>query len=186
MEEEGLYYFFEHDDGSHKMVIANQGISHPPIKVASEIIYDPGRSTSDEANRVFLWEKAQEIRPTKYTVRDHSFELTGRDLEAVKEIQDSAAAGTVTHRLKVASVGDLELYDYPGEYAHRFDGVEAGAAEVQKNFQSNQKIAGLRIWRRRLRAVIARATTRDSNTRTRSRAFRRRFRIARSASRRAL
>lgn len=145
MEEEGLYYFFEHDDGRHKMVIANQGISHPPIKDASEITYDPGRSTSDEANRVFLWEKAQEIRPTKYTVRDHSFELTGRDLEAVKEIQDSAAVGTVTHKLKVASIGDLELYDYPGAYSHRFDGVETGASEVQKNFQSNQRIAGLRI-----------------------------------------
>ena len=39
------------------------------------------------------------------------------------------AAGTVTHKLKVGGNDKLELYDYPGEYAQRFDGVDPGGGD---------------------------------------------------------
>jgi type VI secretion system secreted protein VgrG len=144
MEEEGLFYYFQHEDGGHKLVIANTPSGHKDTD-PSDVVYDLGRDRSGDSGRVFDWMKSQEIRSTKFTVRDHSFELTGKDLEASKQIMDSAASGTVTHKLKVASIGDLELYEYPGGYAHRFDGVESGASALQKNFQSNVAIAQRRI-----------------------------------------
>jgi type VI secretion system secreted protein VgrG len=145
MEEEGIYYFFEHADGSHKMVISDEPGSHPAIQGPSSIVYDLGKSTAPDPHRVFQWEKSQEIRPTKFTVRDHSFELTEKELTASKPVMDSVAAGTVTHKLKPTGTSNLEIVEYRGGYAHRFDGVETSASDLEKNFSIEQQIAGLRI-----------------------------------------
>src|SRR5262249_41079040 len=63
-------------------------------------------------------------------------------------IQESVAAGTVTHKLKVNN-DKLEIYDWPGEYAQRFDGVDKGGnpqpAEVQKVFQDNKRTVEIRM-----------------------------------------
>ena len=95
------------------------------------------------------WEKSQEIRSGKYTLWDHCFELPGKNLEAVKSTLDSVQAGTVSHKLKVAGNDKLELYDYPGGYAQRFDGIAPGggdrAGDVQKIFQDNARTAGIRM-----------------------------------------
>src|SRR4029079_720140 len=85
----------------------------------------------------------------KYTLRDHSFELTGQNLQATRSIQDSVKVGGVHHKLKVAGNDKLEIYDYPGEYAQRFDGVDKGGgeqpAELQKIFDDNKRTVGPRM-----------------------------------------
>ena len=40
----------------------------------------------------------------------------------------SVPAGAVQHKLTVAENAALEVYDYPGSYAQRFDGVNPGGA----------------------------------------------------------
>ena len=40
MEEEGIYYFFRHADGSHEMVVANTPAGHPDLPVAKKLIFD--------------------------------------------------------------------------------------------------------------------------------------------------
>lgn len=144
LEEEGIYYYFEHRDGGHKMVVANTPNGHQDTE-PSEVIYDLARERSGDQGRIFNWEKSREIRPTKFTVRDHSFELTGLDLEAIRETQASATSGTVAHQLKTSSAGVLELYEFPGQYAHRFDGVESGASALDRNFERNVAIARVRM-----------------------------------------
>ncbi len=48
--------------------------------------------------------------------------------EKVQEIRSGASAGAVGHKLTVAENAALEIYDWPGEYAQRFDGVKPGGA----------------------------------------------------------
>ena len=40
MEEEGIYYYFKHSDGSHQMVVANTSSSHAEVPVKTEVIYE--------------------------------------------------------------------------------------------------------------------------------------------------
>ena len=51
----------------------------------------------------------------------------------------------MTHKLKVGGNDKLELYDYPGGYAQRFDGVDPGGgdrpADLQKIFEDNERTA---------------------------------------------
>jgi type VI secretion system secreted protein VgrG len=149
MEEEGIYYFFKHTSEDHRMVVANTPQSHPDMPLGSRIIFDETARDREDDLRVRSWRKSQTLQSGKVTLWDHSFELPHKHLEAVEIIQDSVVAGKVTHKLKVGNNDQLELYDFPGEYAQRFDGVDRGggdrADDLQKIFQDNGRTAKIRI-----------------------------------------
>jgi type VI secretion system secreted protein VgrG len=149
MEEEGIYYFFTHAPDGHTLVISDAPLDHPDVPLEANLLYEQVLGGNRPEARIIEWEKYQEIRSGKTTLWDHSFELPHKHLEAEKTIMDSAAVGTVTHKLKLPGVDKLELYDFPGEYAQRFDGIAPGggdrAADVQKIFQDNARTAGIRM-----------------------------------------
>ena len=57
------------------------------------------------------------------TLWDHCFELPPQAPRGRGPIQASVAAGKSSHKLKLGANAPLELYDFPGAYAQRFDGV---------------------------------------------------------------
>jgi len=149
MEEEGIYYFFKHTDGGHKLVLANTPQSHPAVGGPAQIKYEEIHGAAREDERINTWIKSQEIRTTKQTLRDHSFELPDDPLEAKVPITETVQAGTISHKFKLGANANLENYDYPGRYAQRFDGVDPGgsdqAANLQKIFEDNKRTAKIRM-----------------------------------------
>jgi type VI secretion system secreted protein VgrG len=149
MEEEGIYYYFEHQTNSHRLIVADTPASQPDLPAPSTIIYDGTIGGTRAEDRIRDWEKTQELRSGKYTLWDHCFELPHQHLEAVQNIQASVAVGQVNHQLHVGNNDKLELYDYPGEYAQRYDGVDPGggdrSADLQHIFQDNTRTDGLRM-----------------------------------------
>jgi type VI secretion system secreted protein VgrG len=158
MEEEGIYYFFKHSDGNHTMVVANTPQGHADMPVQNSVRYEQAFGGSRDELRVVAWEKAQVLRSGKVTLWDHCFELPHKHLEAEKTIQESAAAGSVTHKLKVGGNDKLEIYDFPGEYAQRFDGVDKGggdqASELEKIFQDNKRTVEIRMQQEALPSLV--------------------------------
>jgi hypothetical protein len=77
---------------------------------------EAARSGESAAPRVTPWLEVQEIRP------------------------GGAPAGALGHRLTVAENAALEVYDYPGEYAQRFDGVGPGGGAP------NHRLHGRVVW----------------------------------------
>jgi type VI secretion system secreted protein VgrG len=163
MEEEGIYYFFKHSQGSHTLVLANTPQSHPELPGDSTLIYELPSGGNWLTDRVMTWEKRQNLRSGKYTLWDHCFELPHKHLEVTKTIQGSVAVGSVTHQLQVGGNGNLEIYDYPGEYAQRFDGVNKGGgdqpADIQNIFSDNQRTTGIRMQEEASPGVVLRATS---------------------------
>jgi type VI secretion system secreted protein VgrG len=158
MEEEGIYYFFKHSDGSHKMVVANTPQSHPDVSGKTKITYEDVETGFRDDDRINDWEKVQELRSGKYILWDHSFELPHKHLEAEKTIQDSVTVGKITHKLKVGGNDKLEIYDFPGEYAQRFDGVDKGGgdrpADLQKIFNDNKRTVEIRMQEEALPSLL--------------------------------
>ena len=161
MEEEGIYFYFEHSDGDHKMIASDSPSDHPDLAGDSKLIYEEVEGGVRDENRVWAWRKEQEIRPGKYLLWDHSFELPHKHLEAEALIHDSVPVGKETHKLKVKGVDQMEVYDFPGEYAQRFDGINKGGgeqkAELQKIFQDNERTVGIRMDEETTPAVVIRA-----------------------------
>jgi len=158
MEEEGIYYFFQHTAGGHKLVLSNTPQGHPDVPVTTKAIYDELEGGVRDDLRVTRWEKMQEIRSGKVTLWDHCFELPHQHLDAEKKLMASAQVGKVTHKIQLGGVSDgLELYDYPGAYAQRFDGVDPGgadrAADLEKIFSDNVRTVEIRLQQEQAQAL---------------------------------
>jgi type VI secretion system secreted protein VgrG len=149
MEEEGIYYFFKHADGSHQLIVTDAAARHPDLEPSASVIFEEVIGGLRPEDRVTDWEKSQELRSGQYTLWDHCFEMPGKNLEARQRTLESVAVGTVTHKLKLGATEPLEIYDYPGGYAQRFDGVDKGGApkpaELEKIHTDNQRTARIRM-----------------------------------------
>ncbi len=149
MEEEGIFFFFKHSEGAHTMVLADTPGIHPQLPGNSNIIYEAVEGGLRDEDRIYSWTKTQELRSGKYTLWDHCFELPHDHLAESKTIMESVEVGSVAHTLDVADNEELEIYDFPGEYAQRFDGVSGGGGdqpqELNKIFQDNRRTVGIRM-----------------------------------------
>ena len=148
MEEEGIFYFFTHTADGHKLVVADSAQSHPDLPLAAKLTFEKNVNDQWAEDRVLTWQKRQELLTGQFTLWDHCFELPGKNLQAKAPIGDSVQAGKVKHQLKAGKADGREVYDFPGDYAVRFDGVNPGggdqAADVQKIFTDNNRTVGLR------------------------------------------
>ena len=123
MEEEGIAYFFHHEKGLHTMIVSDH--LNGLVEGQSAATYDEDEGAVASEMRVTKWEKTQILGPGEFTMWDHCFELPGNHLEAKKKLTDIVTAGTVQHKLRVGLNNDWEVYDYPGPYARRFDGMDS-------------------------------------------------------------
>lgn len=148
MEEEGIFYFFTHAADGHKLVIADNAQAHPELPINSKMVFEKVIAGQTPEDRILTWNKRQELLTGKFKLWDHTFEMPPKNLEAKASIQDTVQAGKVSHPLKAGKADDREVYDYPGDYALRFDGVNPGGgdqpAEVQKTLKDNERTVGLR------------------------------------------
>jgi type VI secretion system secreted protein VgrG len=158
MEEEGIYYFFTHTKDKHQLVLANSPSSHPEVPELPEAIYDELEGGVRDEFRVHEWEKVQELRSGKTTLWDHCFELPGQNLQGQRSIGAPVQVGKVAHRQQLPSNQALEIYDYPGDYAGRFDGIDKGGAErpgeLKKIFEDNQRTARIRMEQEALPGLV--------------------------------
>ncbi|HLA96241.1 MAG TPA: type VI secretion system tip protein TssI/VgrG [Pyrinomonadaceae bacterium] len=139
MEEEGIFYFFKHSENSHLMVVADSPQAHIPCPSKDRLPYALDRSSISEqwVGSILTWKIDDQIRTGKYTLWDHNFELVGKKLAADQ-----------LSRFNIGGNQNLEFYDFPGDYAKRFDGVDPGggerAADLNKIFTDNKRTVGIR------------------------------------------
>jgi type VI secretion system secreted protein VgrG len=149
MEEEGIFYYFTHGEKGHTLVVADEKGAFRPMPGQDSIIYATSEQGLHGEHRISSWEKSQELRSGKCTLRDHNFQVPDSDLEAGKDVGGSVKVGKVPHSLRVGHNDHLELYDYPGGYAKRFDGVTPGGGDdpdaVQGVFEDNHRTVGIRM-----------------------------------------
>ena len=149
MEEEGIFYYFRHEESNHVMVVADTPTAHKELPHSPTLYYDPDVAGVEDVVIVYAWEKSQTLRSGKTTLWDHCFELPHKNLEGQDLIVENVQVGTVTHKLKLSGNDKMELYDYPGGYAERFDGVSSSggdqAGELQKIFEDNKRTTKIRM-----------------------------------------
>jgi type VI secretion system secreted protein VgrG len=113
LEQDGIFYFFEHDKDKHTLVLADAPSVHKacPNQVAAEYIAEGG--WKDFENPVTSLEVKNELRPGKYTLRDFHMQMPSKTLEVLEPT-----------KIELNGNASLEVYDYPGEYARRFNKKE--------------------------------------------------------------
>ena len=99
MEEEGIYYYFQHSEEGHRTAVTDSSFQLPDVPELSTVLFESvGEGLRDDV-RVRQWQKTQQVCSTRHTLWDHCFELPGQNLEAAEGVQQEVSAGTVEHKL---------------------------------------------------------------------------------------
>jgi len=128
MEEEGIFYYFTHDEKTHTMVIADASAKSRKLSRQVRHYRVSGGHTEDDT--ISVMEKAQEVQAGKYTLNDFNFEIPNTTL---KTTVDSG------QRL---GPGEREKYDYPGGYAAKAAGERLARLRMEEEETRITTIAG--------------------------------------------
>lgn len=74
MEHEGIYYYFEHRNGKHTLILTDSGDVHAPIDHYATVPYDAWFEPSHEKECVYTWVSGAELQTGNYEVNDYDFE----------------------------------------------------------------------------------------------------------------
>jgi type VI secretion system secreted protein VgrG len=139
MEEEGIYYYFEHTAEKHKMVIANTPQQHLDCPSKSNIpFFLDVEDQEDWISSISKWLIDYKLQSGMVKFRDYHFELPTTKFDSEQPTIEEVAGNKI-----------LEIYDYPGGYARKYDGVDKGGGErpsdVQKVHEDKTQTAKTRM-----------------------------------------
>jgi type VI secretion system secreted protein VgrG len=121
MEEEGIYYYFEHSDGRHVLKLVDAHAAHKPLPHRATIAYfPPGYQIRTDDEYIHDWTFDQGIQPGLVTLRDYDFTKPKADLTVKnRKTEKHEHAG-------------YEIFDWPGEYRETDDGDHLARARVDE------------------------------------------------------
>jgi len=119
MEEEGMYYFFTHDNSKETLVLADGSASHRALENAADIRFafkeeggGDGASFKRDEDHIYEWKSSERVNSGKVSLTDYNFTTPDTSLAATTAIPK----GSHSHK-------DIEVYDYPGIFETAGDGT---------------------------------------------------------------
>ncbi len=124
MEQEGIAYFFEHEDGKHTLVLTDAPDEHVTFENYEAVPYHPHTQGSMDKEAITHWEIEKEVQPTTYILNDFNFENPKQALQ-----QGLVVNSTIRRDHDHA---DLKIYDYPGEFLEHDEGENLAKVRIEE------------------------------------------------------
>lgn len=128
MEQEGIYYFFKHENGKHTLVLCDSYSSHDIIPAYNQIPYAPEDSTTIRKEEVIsFWQHRKRVVTGAVTLNDFDFKNSSASLQNQYSYP------------REHNKSDLEIYDYPGKYVDLDEGkhyARIRQEEIQTNYSN--------------------------------------------------
>ena len=160
LEHEGIYWYFEHDEGEHKLVLVDSQSAHDAAPDCESLpYYGSGagrRPTPSTCHRLEL-HRASAAR--QGGAADYDFERPSTDLSSKPE----AAA-------RLSRVG-LRVFDYPGDYRARRPTATVGRRPPRRDRQRRLDLLQRDVQRPRARGGPAARARRATRAPTRTREY---------------
>ncbi len=119
LEEFGIGYFFEHKEGSHKLILVDDNSKFETAPGGSRP-YRPLEGQDRRMEECFdRWIPERRFTSGRVTMRDYNFKTPNAQMQA-----DYSGLGSYEH-------ADQEVYDYPGRYEKQPDGKSAASWRLQ-------------------------------------------------------
>ena len=156
MEQEGIYYFFEHENGVHKLILADDYSPHKeiftingrvPLFASDEVAVRDEESCSN-------WHTSKSVLPGTYALNDYDFKRPSANLYVNSVLS------------KPHSMAEEEIYDYPGEYVQIDDGDQYSRnriEELHSQYEVSQSSSAVRDMKAGGLFTLAEHPRRDQN-----------------------
>jgi len=120
LEEEGIYYYFKHEQGKHTLVLADSYAAHAPLQKKAVPFIAVEDLVRPDIEHIHSWTLTREVQPGVYVHDDYDFERPSVDLQTKKAV------------VRKYQPSDYEIYDYPGEYLLKNDGEAQAAVRIEE------------------------------------------------------
>jgi len=135
MEEEGLFYYFEHTENNHVLTIADNGCVHKSIALPTQIPFHVPAGLNVEEEFISEISFSQEIRPGKVSLQDYNYSKPQLTLLSEEVAENNT---------------ELELYDYPAEHQTTEKGAQLARVRLEESQVIRRRIKGKSNCRRLL------------------------------------
>ncbi|MCB1955238.1 MAG: type VI secretion system tip protein VgrG [Rhodocyclaceae bacterium] len=137
LEEEGIYYYFEHDGNQNKLILADSMSAHSPFPdyASVEFMQPSNVGRYEDKECISRWTFEREVRPGTWTHTDYDFKKPSVNLKTTSQIPRSHPHA------------DYEVFDYPGEYLEKSDGdayAKTRIEETQRSFDVAEGVTNAR------------------------------------------
>lgn len=143
LEQEGVYYYFEHEKEKHTVVFADSPAAHQPFPKYERLTFRARDITHEhDQEHVYDWIAESRHHSGKYQHSDYDFTKPNADLKAPE-----SNPGKFAH-------SDYEIFDYPGEYDKRSDGEQWSRVRMEElradreTFKGGGDVTGLATGRK--------------------------------------
>jgi type VI secretion system secreted protein VgrG len=134
LEEEGIFYFFEHEQGAHTLVLGDSASAHEPVMGDPRLVFRSRSQMVAETEAVDEFAQRLEVQPGAVTLRDYNFLRPTGDMNADSKADGPDAA--------------LEVYDYPGRYEEVGTGRSLSKIRLEELRARAETAAGASVSRR--------------------------------------
>jgi type VI secretion system secreted protein VgrG len=126
LEEVGLYYWHEHADGAHELVISDNFLAAKAAVAETLVMTD-----QDQYAPVKFMRTDFSFRPGTWTLKDYNFAVPAAPLQY--------SAPTV---IPAPPMSSYEIFDYPGRYANAAEGTDLSRVRVEQEDSQFRRLRG--------------------------------------------
>jgi len=132
LEEEGIFWFFRHEENRHVLVLTNHMADLPDCPGQATADYLPIDGGQAGRDTIRTWEKTQELHSGKYSLKDFNFEDPTNGLDASASTTDTIGGNT-----------KIEIYDFHnGHYGAASDGQRLARLRIEAEETAGVEIRG--------------------------------------------
>ncbi len=106
MEEEGIFYFFKHEQGKHTLVLGDAPTAFRPCVGSADLSYDDSSPEMPLLNTLYKCDFSERVASLSHGANDYNMKTASMDLYSM----------SMSSPVEETLVGDL--YEYPGQVDH--------------------------------------------------------------------
>jgi type VI secretion system secreted protein VgrG len=130
LEEEGIYYYFEHEQGKHTLVLTDHTEGVYDLK-DGEVTLASNLSQPELTDNLSSWSHEYQYVAGKYAMQDYDFENP-----------DTSLISSTSSLVSLKRNSDLEFFEYPGDYVTSGDGTSLVKLRIEEEEAGHETATG--------------------------------------------
>ena len=122
LEDDGLYFFFEHEEGKHRLILADEASAHKPVPGFEKLSARRWKSERKDAASIWGWSSNASVKSGGVALRDYDYTKPRADIDV------EVTRPKTKHRRDKKAV----IYEYPGNYLEVEPGGTRGHSRIDE------------------------------------------------------